>query len=104
MAQVIKQIPEQIDIQMVAGDDLEILVNIGIPLTGYTLDAHINTEPVTAFTITPLDLSTGQFYLTLDKTITAVLPTGTTWAFEWDDVNGNHLTIIEGKFRMKGDV
>ena len=89
---------------MVQGDDINISVTVNIDLSGYTLDAHINTDPVTPITIVPVDLTLGQFTLVIPKEVTSVIPYNTTWALEWDDVAGNHLTVVAGRIKLKENV
>jgi hypothetical protein len=99
----INQRPQNIDIIMVKGDDLKTRVDVGLDITDYTIEAHVNTVPQIDFTITPIDLVEGSFYLSLSSADSADVPDGAGWSMEWDDADGLHRTICTGVMKMLED-
>jgi len=76
----VKQLPDGVDIEMVQGDDIQILITINQNLTGYTLDCHIEADPNIPFTITEVDYDLGKFYISLTDTQTHYhIPNGYTF-------------------------
>ena len=100
----VKQMPDGVDIEMVQGDDIQILITINQDLTGYALDCHVEDDPNIPFTITPVDLTLGKFYISLTKIQTALLKGQRPWTLEWDDIALNHRTIIQGSLKVARNV
>lgn len=128
MAVAFEQIPGEMSITAVAGDELSIAlaVTVGNPpvpvnLTGYTLEARVfvpvyanpdgalgqggYTVGATAviFTIGAVNLSQGQVAISLTETQTAALSpaTGYRWFFRATDATGYTMTYTSGTFTAR---
>lgn len=129
MAVSFDQIPGEMNITAVAGDELSIGLTIAtqatppvpVNLTGYTLEARVfvpvyqnpdgalgqggYTVGATAatFTIGAVNLSQGQVAISLNETQTAALSpaTGYRWYFRVQDTNGYTLTYVSGTFAAR---
>jgi hypothetical protein len=79
----ISSLPETVDLEFVIGDEFTFEVNLGLNVTGYTLQAKlfkvthfsangdiIGWEFLNTFTQSPIDLSQGRLNLTLNESQT----------------------------------
>jgi len=98
------QIPAELDIEVGAGDDLSILLDFDISLTGYTfvskvVQAYSGTE--TTVTCTNTDLANGQVTISLTDTQITSIGVGThTWYFQWT-VSSASRRVLAGNFIVK---
>ena len=97
----LSQIPATVNITINQGDDFNRLVTIGIVggIVGYTLECAVETiNGLIPMTITPSDLSSGKFYISLTEIQTALIPpAGSRWYLKWT-VTDQTRTAIEGDF------
>lgn len=129
MAVAFQQIPGEMSIEFVAGDELSISLAIAtqatppvpVDLTGYTLEAKVFT-PVFAnpdgalgegaytvgataatFYVAATNLSQGQVAISLTETQTAALSpaTGYRWYFRAVNTSGYTLTMVSGTFTAR---
>lgn len=74
----VKQIPGRLDIVLAQGDDMSILLDFDIDMTGYTFAA--STDEVdgstTTITVAETDLANGQITLTMTDTLSAAIAVG----------------------------
>ena len=102
----VTQIPGSLNIKMAQGDDLSILVDFDIDLTGYTFESKVvetdGTEVV--ITVTETDLSAGQVTLEMTDTLSTALTltdTGTfhSWYLDRTDA-GSRRRYLAGNFEV----
>jgi len=74
----VEQVPGRLDIKMAQGDDLSILIDFDIDLTGYTFAAStVETDAsTTTITVAETDLSNGQITLTMTDTLSDAIDEG----------------------------
>lgn len=83
-----EQLPGELSLSFVRGDDFSCLVDFTIALTGYTVTSSI-TSLITGLeivspTTTVTNAANGQVTVSLTDTQTAALPRGTYgWSMEW---------------------
>ena len=89
----VKQLPAEVNLEIVAGDDWSRLVDFNINLTGYTFVAITSTGVV--ITVTNTDLTNGQITLSMSDATTALLKNGSTWYLAWT-IGGLTRKVFEG--------
>ena len=126
MATAFSQIPADMSIEFVVGDELNVGLaftssSTPINLTGYTLEAKV-FRPVFAnpdgsfsqgaytvgstaatFTVAAVSLAGGTVNIGLTETQTSALSpaTGYRWFFRWIDTSGVTLTVLSGDFTAR---
>lgn len=127
MASQFLQIPADLGITLVAGDELSVGLNFTAPsgnttapinLTGYTFDAKVFVPEyknatggfgsggltiasnVVNLTVSPVNLASGQLSVGLNETQTSALNTSTgyRWYMKWQDTSNLTLTVLSGDF------
>lgn len=107
-------LPETLNIQAVSGDELTILLDFSIDLTGYQFATEIysaitvngqytgKTVSETNFTITTVNLSEGTINLSLNETQTSSLSAGTSyrWFLRWVAPGAITRTPLSGSLTM----
>jgi len=103
MSNVFSLLPGQLDVTFVVGDEVNIAINLGQSITGYTLDSKVYVSSSSGFsgggsstvttvgsivvvpTIQVVTASTGSIILSMTETQTSVLSPGITyrWALRW---------------------
>lgn len=129
MAATFQQIPADLGIEFVAGDELNVGLAFKTPgspatplnLTGYTFEARVYTPTFSnpggtfgsggytvgttaaTFTVSPVTLSSGTVNIGLTETQTAALSpaVGYRWYFRWSDQNGVTMTVLSGAFTAR---
>ena len=97
MAELLQQ-PGELNITVTSKDDLPILLDFDIDLTGYTFTAYVNS---TAMTIVETDLANGQVTISLtDTQLTALTPGPHKWYFKWND-GTNDRVVLAGVFTIR---
>jgi len=100
----ITQLPGVLDIEVGLGDDLSLLLDWDINLTGYTFEGKISkagTGTITDITIINTDLAAGK--ITLILTDTQILALGAEvhgWYLRWT-VSDNSRRVLTGAFTIK---
>ena len=102
----ITQIPGRLNIKLAQGDDLSILLDFSIDLTGYTWESKVvetdGTE--TVITVAETSLSDGQITLTMTDTLSsAISATGNSTYHSWylDRTNaGSQRRYLSGDFEV----
>ena len=103
-------LPQNLNLSFIRGDEFWFTVDADIDLTGYTVSSSIykvtsvangvitGTQEVAQFTITPINLSTGQINLSLQETQTAALTTTEKlrWYFRWVGPGVVTRTVLSG--------
>ena len=105
MAEV-TQVAGVLDIKINKGDDVSLLLDFDIDLTGYTFESKVvesdGTE--TVFTVADTDLSAGQITLTMTDTLSdAIAATTDRTPHQWyvDRTNaGNQRRYLAGDFEV----
>ena len=101
MAEV-TQIPGRLDIQLAQGDDMSILLDFDIDLTGYTFESKVveADETETVITVVETDLSNGQITLTLSDTLSALISVAThSWFLDRTNA-GSQRRQLAGDFEV----
>jgi hypothetical protein len=114
MSVTYEQIPAEVSISCVQGDELNIGLNCHQTLVGYTLSAIVYAEvssnggdaigsTAAAFSVGAISLAAGTVTLGLTETQTAALVAGTRyrWYFRWQDAAGFTQTILAGPFVVR---
>lgn len=114
MSVVYEQVPAELTISCVQGDELNIGVNCHQSLVGYTLSAIVYAEvssgggdaigtTAATFTVGAVSLAAGTVTLGLAETQTAGLSAGGRyrWYFRWQDATGFTQTILAGPFGVR---
>ena len=105
MAEV-TQVPGALDIKIAQGDDLSILLDFDIDLTGYTFEAKVDETDAgtTVITVVETDLSAGQITLTMTDTLSAAIEITTDRTpHQWylDRTNaGSQRRYLAGDFKV----
>ena len=105
MAEV-TQIAGELDIKINKGDDLSILLDFDIDLTGYTFESKVveSDATETVITVTDTDLSAGQITLSMTDTLSdALAATKDRTPHRWylDRTNaGNQRRYLAGDFEV----
>jgi len=97
-----EQLPGELDIEVGAGDDLAILLDFDISLTGYTFESTVvKPSGNTAITVTNTNLASGQITLSLtDVQITAIGVGTWYWYLTWT-LSGASRRALAGVFTVK---
>lgn len=104
-------LPQTLDLSFVRGDEFGILVDASIDLTGYSFTSKIykvtnvtngiitGTEDIVNFTITVVDLATGQINLSLQESQTLSLnpQDKLRWYLRWVAPGVITRTVLSGK-------
>ena len=101
MAEV-TQIPGRLDIQLAQGDDMSLLVDFDIDLTGYTFESKVveADETETVITVVETDLSTGKITITLSDTDSALISAAKhSWFLDRTNA-GNQRRQLAGNFEV----
>jgi hypothetical protein len=97
------QIPGELNIEVGLGDDLSMLIDFDIVLTGYTFIGkviHIDGVTETNITITNTDLSTGKITISMtDAQIDAIGAYECRWYLEWTTGTASRR-VLAGKFTI----
>lgn len=99
MAEV-TQIPGKLDIVLAQGDDMSILVDFDIVLTGYTFSSAVQETDgnTTTITVVETDLASGQVTLTMTDTLSGAIEPGThKWYLDRTDTD-NQRRYLAGDF------
>ena len=104
MAATAQQLPGPLNLALKRGDDYRKMIDLSIDITGRSCSAAIrsvNTRAtVAAFTITEIDMASGQVNLSLTGSQTAQLAAGTyAWSMRLD--GGTTGTAIEGYVEVR---
>lgn len=102
----VTQVPGELDIKITQGDDMSILLDFDISLSGYTFESKVieadDTE--TVITVVATDLGEGQVTLTMTDTLSGALNlTGGNTKDRWylDRTNaGNQRRLLAGNFQV----
>lgn len=109
-------LPDTLDLQFVSGDELSVLLEFGLDLTGYQFQAGIYeiaqivngavvaTTPFSRnFTITPIDLAEGTLNLSLNETDTESFSPAVTyrWFLRWVAPGVVTRTAIAGDINVR---
>jgi hypothetical protein len=99
----ISQLPGELNIITTQHDDLSILLDFDIALTGYTFVSKIIISDVDSVVIvTNTDLSAGKITLSVSDTILATVPVGThKWYLDWVAPGSLNRRILSGAFTIK---
>jgi hypothetical protein len=103
-------LPQNLNLSFIRGDEFWFTVDADIDLTGYQFSSSIykvtsvangvitGTQEVAQFTITPINLATGQLNLSLQETQTAALTTTEKlrWYFRWVGPGVVTRTVLSG--------
>jgi len=103
-------LPQNLNLSFIRGDEFWFTIDADIDLTGYTFSSSIykvtsvangvvtGTQEVAQFTITPVNLATGQINLSLQETQTAALTTTEKlrWYFRWVGPGVVTRTVLSG--------
>jgi len=122
------QIPADLPITFVGGDELNIALEIksgspatAVDLTGYTLEAKVIVPAyqnpggelssgaytvgsvAATFTVSAVNLASGRVNIGLTESQTAALSaaTGYRWYFRWQNPSGVTLTVVSGTFTVR---
>jgi hypothetical protein len=92
------QTPGTLNLSFRRGDDFSALVDFSITMTGYTVEASMQSlvsgEDVVAFTVTTPNLANGQVNISLTDTQTAALAAGTyAWSMKWVENNATRTAL-----------
>jgi hypothetical protein len=114
MSVTYEQIPGEVSISCVQGDEINIGVNCHQSLVGYTLSAIVYAEvssgggdaigaTVATIAVGAVSLAAGTVTLTLTETQTGALQAGTRyrWYLRWTDTAGFTQTILAGPFLVR---
>jgi hypothetical protein len=95
-------LPAQLDIEMVQGDDLNMIVTLNMDVSAYTFKAYVETDTPTEITVGFVtDGTDGKLAFTLADTITDGIAEGTyEWHCYWTDGGGLERTIFSGNFTL----
>ena len=108
--------PDTLDLFFVSGDELSVLLDFDQNLTGYQFEtgiyeiaqvvngAVVATTPFARnFTLTPIDLSLGQFNLSLNETDTAAFNPAVTyrWFLRWVAPGVVTRTVVAGTINVR---
>jgi len=96
------QVPGELDIEIIKGDDLLIGLNFGMDLTGYTFMAVVQTTfPGVPLTVSVVDQTAGSVNIVLSNSITSLMVTGTyNWNFKWTAPGAINRTVLAGTFQV----
>jgi hypothetical protein len=103
-------VPQNLNLSLIRGDEFWFTVDADISLVGYTFSSSIykvtnitngvvtGTQEVAQFTITPIDLATGQINLSLQENQTAALSTADKlrWYLRWVGPGVVTRTVLSG--------
>lgn len=103
-------LPQNLNLSFIRGDEFWFTIDADIDLTGYQFSSSIykvtsvtngvitGTQEVAQFTITPINLATGQLNLSLQETQTAALTTTEKlrWYFRWVGPGVVTRTVLSG--------
>lgn len=124
------QVPADLGITLVAGDELSVGLNFTAPsgnttvpinLTGYTFDAKVFVpewknstggfgsggltiaQNTVNLTVSPVNLASGQLSVGLNEVQTAALNTSTgyRWFLKWQDTSNLTLTVLSGNLTAR---
>src|SRR3990167_2807901 len=97
-----EQIPGELDIEVGLGDDLSMLVDFDIVLTGYTFSAKVeHAATTTDITVTSTNLAVGQITMSLtDAQITAIGAGSHRWYLTWT-TGTTSRRVLAGVFTIK---
>jgi hypothetical protein len=96
-----EQLPARLDLHVGLGDDLSLLVDFDIVLTGYTFaGAVVKGGAETALTINSTSLATGQITIVLTDAQITALGVGTfVWYLTWT-VSSASRRVLAGEFKV----
>lgn len=121
MAVTFSQLPGELNVTFVQGDEVAMSVSVDRSITGYSLEAPIYTtqvfavgvgggssgtaigETVTNWAVSVTNAETGELALGLTETQTAALTTATgyRWFLRWVDTNGYTRTVLSGDVTVR---
>lgn len=104
-------LPQNLNLSFIRGDEFWFTVDASIDLTGYQFSSSIykvtnvtngvvtGTQEVGQFTITPIDLSTGQLTLSLQENQTTALSATDSlrWYLRWVGPGVVTRTVLSGR-------
>ena len=102
----VTQVPGSLNIKLAQGDDLSILLDFDIDLTGYTFESKVveTNGDLTTITVVETNLSTGQITITMTDTLSDALSITADETFHsWylDRTNaGNQRRYLAGDFEV----
>lgn len=94
--------PAVVAIRMTQGDELSLVLDFDIDLTGYTFASSVTDSAGDSktITVTNTDLAAGQITLSLSETDSADLAVGIgRWRLSWT-VSTVKRTVLAGRFRV----
>lgn len=99
----ITQLPGNLNIATTIYDDLSILLDFNIALTGYTFSSKIVKDGAeTTITVTNTSLATGQITLSVANTVLAGVGAGNhDWYLSWITNTAVDRRVLIGKFTLQ---
>lgn len=96
------QIPGGLDIEIGAGDDLSMLCDFNISLSGYTFVAKVTKGDgaEVSMTVVNTDLPNGQITLSLTDSQISTLGTENQWYLAWT-ITGTTRRVLAGDFMVR---
>jgi hypothetical protein len=99
-----QQLPGELDIEVGLGDDLSLLLDFDIALTGYTFTGAIQNRSGgedTDFTIVETNLASGQITISLTDTEISTLGVGVHQYYLTWEVDSLSRRVLAGTFTVK---
>lgn len=96
----VEQVPGRLDIKIAQGDDISILLDFDIDMTGYTFTSNVveTDASTTVITVVDTDLSAGQITLTMTDELSAALAVAThSWYVDRTNA-GSQRRYLAGDF------
>ena len=92
------QTPGTLNLKMNQGDDVSVLIDLSIALTGYTVTSSVTSlvtgADVVPFTVTVVSATAGQVNVSLSDTQMAALARGTYgWHMAWTESNATRTAL-----------
>jgi hypothetical protein len=99
-----QQVPGELNIEVGLGDDLSMLIDFDIVLTGYSFVSkveHANGAATTNITVTATNLASGQITISLTDAQITTIGIGThRWYLAWT-VGSSTRRVLAGMFMVK---
>jgi hypothetical protein len=121
MSEIFRQLPGELSLEFVQGDELAVALDFDRNLTGFTIETKVYVTAVFAsglggagsvetvgataatFTISPTDLTAGQITIGLTETQTALLSPSVAyrWYMRWVDTTLFTRTVLSGTVTVR---
>jgi len=93
----ISQIPGEVNLKFISGDDLTLNIDLNQDITDYTITAEIEATPTNiSFNVTVVSATAGTITIVLTDVQTALVTSGNNWFLKWVDDSGLILTLLKG--------